>query len=50
MFKGDRIIVPHSLRPEILHRIYEGHFGIDNVEHEREVQCFGPVSMVQLTR
>ena len=25
MFKGDRIIVPHSLRPEILHRIHEGH-------------------------
>ena len=25
MFKGDQIIVPHSLRPEILHRIHEGH-------------------------
>ena len=29
MFKDNRIVVPHSLRPEILHRIHEGHFRID---------------------
>ena len=27
MFKGDRIIVPHSLRPEILQRIHAAHLG-----------------------
>ena len=46
IFKGHRIIVPHSLRPEILHRMLEK----VNAEHEGEVKCFGPASMVQLTR
>ena len=38
MFKGDRIIVPHSLRP-----------GIHAAEREPGVQCFGQVSIVQST-
>ena len=28
MFKGDRIIVPHTLQPEILHCIHSAHLGI----------------------
>ena len=28
--KGDRIVVPLSLRPEVLKQIYDGHFGITN--------------------
>ena len=53
MFKGDRIIVPHSLGPEILYRIHEFHFGIDKCRAQaRGAHCtsHGSVSMVQLTR
>ena len=39
MFNGDRIIVPHSLRPEILHRIHEGHFGIDKCRARARGAC-----------
>ena len=42
MFKGDRIIVPHSLRPEILHRIHEGHFGIDKCRARARGAVFWP--------
>ena len=30
LMKGDRIVVPLSLRPEVLKQIYDGHFGITN--------------------
>ena len=42
MFKGDRIIVPRSLRPEILHRIHEGHFGIDKCRARARGAVFWP--------
>ena len=42
MFKGDRIIVAHSLRPEILHRINEGHFGIDKCRARARGAVFWP--------
>ena len=42
MFNGDRIIVPHSLRPEILHRIHEGHFGIDKCRARARGAVFMP--------
>ena len=42
MFKGDRIIVPRSLRPEILHRIHEGHFGIDKCRTRARGAVFWP--------
>ena len=42
MFKGDRIIVPHSLRTEILHRIHEGHFGIDKCRARARGAVFWP--------
>ena len=42
MFKGDRIIVPHSLRPEISHRIHEGHFGIDKCRARARGAVFWP--------
>ena len=42
MFKGDRIIVPNSLRPDILHRIHEGHFGIDECRVRAQSAVFWP--------
>ena len=42
MFKSDRIIVPHSLRTEILHRIHEGHFGIDKCRARARGAVFWP--------
>ena len=42
LFKGDRIIVPHSLRPEIPHRIHEGHFGIDKCRARARGAVFWP--------
>ena len=42
MFKGDRIIFPHSLGPEILHRIHEGHFGIDKCRVRGSGALFWP--------
>ena len=50
MFKGDRIIVRHSLRPEILHRIHEGHFGIDKCRARARGAVFWLSINVQLTR
>ena len=42
MFKGDRIIVPHSLLPEISHHIREGHFGIDKCRARARGAVFWP--------
>ena len=42
MFKGDRIIVPHSLRPEISHHIRKGHFGIDKCRARARGAVFWP--------
>ena len=42
MFKGDRIIVPYSLRPEISHHIRKGHFGIDKCRARARGAVFWP--------
>ena len=42
MFKGDRIIVPHSLRPEILQRIHAAHLGIEKCKARARGAVFWP--------
>ena len=42
MFKGDRIIVPHSLRPEILQRIHAAHLGIEKCRAWARSAVFWP--------
>ena len=42
MFKGDRIIVPHSLRPEILQRIHAAHLGIEKCRAQARSAVFWP--------
>ena len=41
-FKGDRIIVPHSLRPEILQRIHAAHLGIEKCRARARIAVFWP--------
>ena len=40
--KGHRIIVPHSLRPEILQRIQAAHLGIEKCKVRAESAVFWP--------
>ena len=42
MFKGDRIIVPHRLRPEILQRIHAAHLGIEKCKARARGAVFWP--------
>ena len=42
MFKGDRIIVPHSLQPEILQRIHAAHLGIEKCRALARSTVFWP--------
>ena len=42
MFKGGRIIVPHSLRPEILQRIHTAHLGIEKCRARARSVVFWP--------
>ena len=45
MLKGDRIIVPHSLRPKILQRIHAihfGHLGIEKCRAREKSTVFWP--------
>ena len=42
MFKGDRIIFPHSLRPEILQRIHAAHLGIEKCRALARSAVFWP--------
>ncbi|PFX14755.1 Retrovirus-related Pol polyprotein from transposon opus [Stylophora pistillata] len=49
MFKGNRIIVPHSLRPEIFNAYTLLTWGYRSAEREPEVQCFGQSSVIPLS-
>lgn len=40
--KGNRIIVPRSLRPEILKRIHTGHQGIEKCKRRARTSCYWP--------
>ena len=42
MFKGDRIIVPRSLRPEILQRIHAAHLEIEKCRARARSAVFRP--------
>ena len=42
MFKGDHIIVPHSLQPEILQRIHTAHLGIEKCRAQARSAVFWP--------
>ena len=42
MFKGDRIIVPLSLRPEILQRIHAAHLGMEKCRARARSSVFWP--------
>ena len=42
MLKGDRIIVPHRLRPEILQRIHAAHLGIEKCKARARGAVFWP--------
>ena len=42
MFKGDNIIVPHSLRPKILQRIHAAHLGTEKCRARVRSAVFWP--------
>lgn len=42
MFKGDRVIVPHVLRPEMLDRIHAAHLGIEKCKARARGSVFWP--------
>ena len=42
MFKGDHIIVPHCLQPEILQRIHSAHLGIEKCRAQVKRAVFWP--------
>ena len=42
MFKGDRVIVPHVFRPEILDRIHAAHLGIEKCKVRARGSVFWP--------
>ena len=41
IYKGERIVIPSSMRSEMLDRIHESHLGIENRVHELVISCFG---------
>ena len=37
--KGQKIVVPSSLRGEMLEKLHEGHLGINKTRHAKNLQC-----------
>ncbi|KXJ29491.1 Uncharacterized protein K02A2.6 [Exaiptasia diaphana] len=42
LFKGPKLIVPHSLRKEMLEKIHEGHFGMTKCKQRARDVLFWP--------
>ena len=47
LMKGERVIVPSSLRKEMKARIHEGHLGIEKCKARARKQCSGQGSTVK---
>ena len=41
IFKGDKIVIPSSLRKEMKEGIHQGHLGIENARPELAKSCTG---------
>lgn len=42
LFKGSKVVIPRSLRPEILKRVHEGHLGISKCKARARLLVFWP--------
>lgn len=49
LFKGDKIVVPHSLQADMLKRIHEGHLGIERCKQRAREVMFWPGMSAQIT-
>ena len=49
VFKGDRVVIPQSMRPSILKILHQGHQGIENVKIRARSSVFWPHINSQIT-
>lgn len=42
LLRDNRIVIPHSLRPEILRRLHEGHLGIEKCKRRARTAVYWP--------
>lgn len=42
LLKGNRIVIPHKLRSDILRRIHTGHFGMERSKQRARQSCYWP--------